>query len=314
MREREAHALMHRLDLFDGVETALGQPGQDAGDEILGYRGAARHADGADPGQPGLRHPRRVIDQIGSLGSRVKRHLHQPHRVRRVARADHDDQVRVSGDLLDRGLPVLGGVADVVAGRVEELREALPQRGYGLAGLIHRQGRLREPCHLRRVPHLDALAAGRAVHQVDAGGSLAGGADDLLVPFMPDEQDVVILRGKAPGLVVNLGDQRAGGVDGAQAAVCCLLMHLRRYPVRGKNHHRALRDFLGLLHEDRAALLQRPDHMGVMHDLLADVHRSPESLQRHLDRLDSPVDPGAVTAGLREQDTSGRHGHDTHRR
>ena len=35
---------------------------------------------------------------------------------------------------------------------------------------------------------------------------------------MADQQDVVVVAGEALGLVVHLGDQRAGGVDGAQVA------------------------------------------------------------------------------------------------
>jgi hypothetical protein len=40
----------------------------------------------------------------------------------------------------------------------------------------------------------------------------------------------------------------------------------------------------------------------VVHDLPAHVDGRPEFVQRHLDRLHSPVDPGAVASRLGEQD------------
>ena len=49
-------------------------------------------------------------------------------------------------------------------------------------------------------------------------GRLARGADDLLVALVADQQDVVVLGGEPAGLIVHLGDQRAGGVDRAQVA------------------------------------------------------------------------------------------------
>jgi hypothetical protein len=210
--------------------------------------------------------------------------------------------------------PVLRGVADIVAGRVEQLREALAQRGHGLVRLVDRERGLRQPGHLPPVTNLDGVAALGPVNQVNVPRGLTGGADDLLVALVPDQQDVVSLGGEPPGLVMHLGDQRAGGIDRAQPALGCLLAHLRGDPVRGENHHRALRDLLGLLDEDRTALLERADHVSVVHNLLADVDGSAKALQRLLDGLHRPVYARAVTTGLREQDASGGHGHDTHRR
>ena len=46
--------------------------------------------------------------------------------------------------------------------------------------------------------------------------------------------------------------------------------------------------------------------MHVVHDLLAHVHRRAVLLQRPLDRLDRPVDAGAVAAGLGQQDALAR--------
>ena len=49
-------------------------------------------------------------------------------------------------------------------------------------------------------------------------GRLSGGSLDLLMAFMADEQDVVVVARETLGLLVHLGDQRACRIDGAQVA------------------------------------------------------------------------------------------------
>ena len=81
-------------------------------------------------------------------------------------------------------------------------------------------------------------------------------------------------------------------------------MHDRRDTVGGEHDGRALGHLVGLLDEDRAAVLQRLDDVLVVHDLLAHVDRGAVGLQRLLDGDDRPVDACAVAAGRGEQDTS----------
>ena len=141
---------------------------------------------------------------------------------------------------------------------------------------------------------------------------LARGALDLLMALVADEQDVVVARGEALGLVVHLGDQRAGGVDRLQGPPGGLLVHGRGHAVGREDDDRPLGDLLGLLDEDRAAILQGLHDVGVVHDLLADVDGRAVLLKRLLDRLDRAVDPRAVTARLGYQDTTGRGGLGNH--
>ena len=133
---------------------------------------------------------------------------------------------------------------------------------------------------------------------------LTGRADDLLVALVADEQDVVVVGGEPDGLVVHLGHQRAGGVDGAQLAGPGLLVHDRGDAVRGEDDGGALGHLVVLLDEDRATVLQGLDHVLVVHDLLADVDRRAVGLQRLLDRDDRAVDAGAVPPRGCEQDTT----------
>ena len=170
--------------------------------------------------------------------------------------------VRLAGDLLDRGLPVLRGITDVVAGRVDQQREPLAERGDRLQGLVDRQRRLGQPGDLGRVAHLGPRAVSRAVHQADVFGRLPGGADHFLVSLVPDEQDVVVLRREPARLVVHLGHQWARRVDRAQVAALRFLPHLRRDSVGGEHDHRALGNLGGFLDEDRRRASRGPRPRG----------------------------------------------------
>ena len=69
-----------------------------------------------------------------------------------------------------------------------------------------------------------------AVDQLHVVGRLTRGALDLFVTLVADQQDVVVVAGEPLGLLVHLGDQRAGGVDGVQAALRRGLVHGRDTP------------------------------------------------------------------------------------
>ena len=140
-------------------------------------------------------------------------------------------------------------------------------------------------------------------------GGLAGRTDDLLVPLVADQQDVVVVGREPACLVVHLGDQRAGRVDRPELPPGRLLVHDRRHPVRGEHDRRPLGHLVVLLDEDRAAVLQGLHHVLVVHDLLADVDGCSVGVQCLLDRDHGAVDPRAVAAGGGEQDTLSGRGH-----
>ena len=113
------------------------------------------------------------------------------------------------------------------------------------------------------------------------------------------------LLGMAAHLLVHLRDQRAGGVDEAQAAVDRFGAHLRRDPVSGEDDPRAVGHLVQLLHEDGAALLEILDDVSVVHDLAAHVDRCAEAFERGGHGVDGALDTGAERARRREQDLPG---------
>ena len=65
----------------------------------------------------------------------------------------------------------------------------------------------------------------RAVDDLDVLGRLARGSFDFLMAVVADQQDVEVVLGEPDGFLVDLGHQRAGGVDGPQPAVLGGLDH-----------------------------------------------------------------------------------------
>lgn len=123
-------------------ETMGGQPVEQLPHQDFRHRRAAAHPNGVHPFQPLFLEEGGVVHQVGGAGSRIAGYFHQANRVGGVGRAHHDKQVALRGDRLNRGLAVRGGVADVVTGRIDEVREAFPQRLHRGVGLIDRQGGL----------------------------------------------------------------------------------------------------------------------------------------------------------------------------
>ena len=161
---------------------------------------------------------------------------------------------------------------------------------------------------LLRVRDLERLDLLGGLHQDDALRRLAHRPFDLLVALVADHHDRVAVGGEAAGRDVDLGHQRAGGVDRAQPASGGVLVHRRGDSVGGEDDHLALRHLGLLLDEDRAALGQLLDHVLVVDDLLAHVDRRAVEVEGALDRLHGAVDAGAVAAGSGQQNPLGRGG------
>ena len=177
-----------------------------------------------------------------------------------------------------------------------------PQGGDHLRRLVDRERRLGDEGDLVRIGDLERLDLVGSFDQDDVVRCLAGRPFDLLVAVVADHHDRVALGGEAASGDVDLGHQRAGRVDRAQAARGGVLVDRWGDPVGGEDDHLPLRHFGLLLDEDRAALRQLLDDVLVVDDLLAHVDGRAVQVERAFDRLDGTVDAGAVAARRGEQD------------
>ena len=94
--------------------------------DVLGGARAGRDQDRLDPLEPLGADLGDAVDQVGVRAERIG-DLGEPPAVRAVLAAQHQHQVGLRRQLADRLLAVLGGVADVVLGRIGDLRELLPR-------------------------------------------------------------------------------------------------------------------------------------------------------------------------------------------
>ena len=208
-----------------------------------------------------------------------------------------------ASSLLDRPLPVGGRVTDVLLLRRIDLGKAPAEDADDVEGLVDRQRRLRDvgnPCVRRE---LERLGLGHVLHEHRRLGRLAHRSDDLLVACVSDQDHGVAVGGVPPGLDVHLGHERAGRVDHVVSELGRGGVHGRCDTVCRVDDRRALGCLILGVDEDRAAHLEIADDVDVVDDLLADVHRRAVMLEGELDRLDGALDPGAVAAWRREEDT-----------
>ncbi len=185
-----------------------------------------------------------------------------------------------------------------------DFRKALGQHRDDRRRVVHRKRRLGDvgerPARLR----LERARIRLGLDQADrAGRQLPHGAGHLGVPGVADEHDLAAALEVDLRLAVDLGHQRAGGVEVEEVALPRFLRHRLADAVGGEDHRlRGRRNFRQRLDEDGALRLQAIDDVAVVHDLVAHVDRRPEFLQRQLDDLDRPVDAGAEAARAAEQD------------
>ena len=96
---------------------------------------------------------------------------------------------------------------------------------------------------------------------------------------------------------MNLRHEGARGVDDPQATLLGLAAHRWGDAVGAEDDEMAVRHLVQLVHEDRPLLPQFIDDERVVHDLMADVHHSPEPLKGEVDDVDGADHSGAETAG-----------------
>jgi methionine-rich copper-binding protein CopC len=120
------------------------------------------------------------------------------------------------------------------------------------------------------------------------------------MPGMPYENDDPALCNVALPLRMDLGHQRARRVENLEIARVRLVFHRLRHAVGTEDRHRPGRHFRKVLDEARALGAQPFDNMPVVYDLVANVHRRAELLERALDNVDRTYDARAKAAGLRK--------------
>ena len=132
------------------------------------------------------------------------------------------------------------------------------------------------------------------------------------MPLVADHDELVALAVQLGHFDVDLGDQRAGGVEHLKAAGIGLAAHFLADAVGAEDQGGAGRHLGQVFDEDGSLGLEVVDHIGVVHDLVAHVDGRAKFLDRPLDDFDGPVDARAKAARLGQNDfLRPQHAHST---
>ena len=117
---------------------------------------------------------------------------------------------------------------------------------------------------------------------------------------MADQNDLAVLFGMILAFLVDLGDQRAGGVDNGQAAPFGFDLHRFGDTVGAENGHGAIGNVVHFLDENGTLGAQRLDHALVVNDFMAHVDRGAVKVQGSFHNLNGPFDTGAKSTRARK--------------
>ena len=123
-------------------------------------------------------------------------------------------------------------------------------------------------------------------------------AFDLVVVAMADQHQRVALFGELDGLDMDLGHQRASGVNHAQVAALADLPYCRRNAVGRVDDALAVGHVIYFMNKNRAFIRQLVHNIAVMNNFSAHVNRRAKGFQRDLDNVDRTHHTGAKSARL----------------
>ncbi len=188
-----------------------------------------------------------------------------------------------------------------------DLGEPGLQGGDNFGRIVHRQGGLCNKSEVFRIFRYEAFHICNGLDQRDStAGKLALRADHFRMARMADEDDLAALGMMAFGLDMDLGDERAGGIDIDHLAGSGFCGHRFRHAMGGKDDRPVGRTFVQFFNEYGAHGLKAADNMGIVDDFVPDIDRCAPFSEGFLDNLDRSVDPGAETAGRRKANGQGR--------
>jgi len=123
-------------------------------------------------------------------------------------------------------------------------------------------------------------------------------ADDFRMEGMPDQDDLTALIGVALALDMDFRDEWASRVDDRQAARSGPILDRAGDAVGAEDRDAARRHLVDLVDEMRPFAAQPLDNVTVVDDLMTDIDRRAVFLERALDDLDRPFDPGTEASRL----------------
>src|ERR1700730_8372049 len=221
-------------------------------------------------------------------GAEVPRHFDQAIGVRTVLGTHDQQQVGVFRYVLDRDLAILGGIADILRVRAFDVGKLAAQGFDDVFGFVQAERGLGQVSHAVGIGHAQRFNLRRRSYDLGDTWSLAQRADDFIVIAVADEDQRIAFLGELYGFHVYLGDQWAGGVNHAQAAIFTGLADFRRDAMGAVDDALANGNLVHGIDKDGTFPLQFFDHKAVVDDLLTDVDGRAKGLKRDADDINRP--------------------------
>ena len=172
------------------------------------------------------------------------------------------------------------------------------ERLHDLARVVDAERGLRDCRDTIAILDCDSARLRDAADQHHFAGRDAEGALHFLVAGMANQDNGAALVVVLFDFEMDLGDERAGGVDNPQFAILGAVPFAGRDAMSAENDALAGGHLVEALDKNRALAFQRLEHEAVVHDLMAHVERASVGAQRAADGLDGTIDAGAKSARL----------------
>ncbi len=124
---------------------------------------------------------------------------------------------------------------------------------------------------------------------------------------MTDQNDFTSHIGVTLTFLVDFGDKGAGCINDRQITIFSFADNHLGHAMCAENSDRTIGNFIKLFNKDSALVAERLNNELVMHDLVADIDRRPIDFESFLNDINGPLDAGAKTARLGQNNSQGRH-------
>src|SRR5579862_4211031 len=208
-------------------------------------------------------------------------------------------------NILDSRLAILGGLADVLRKRADNVRELFLEGLDNIASFVERKRCLCQIGNTIWIRNFKRLNFPGARYYRRDVRRLAQSALNFIVIAMANKHQRIALLRELDCFDVNLGDERAGGVNHFEIALFRLVAHCRRNPMCTVDDAHSRRNLVDVVDENCALFGQLVDDKAIVDNLLANIDGSAKGFEGDLYHVNSADYARAEAARLEQENTLG---------
>src|SRR5579871_4471784 len=182
-----------------------------------------------------------------------------------------------------------------------DIRKLHLQRVNNVARFVEAERGLREISHAVRIGNLQSLNFRSTGNNLGHIWSFAQCALDFIVITVTDQDEGISLFRELDGLDMNLGDERARGVNHLEPTSFAAITNSRRNAVCAVNHALPVWNVIDLMNEDRALFCQFIDNVPIVNNLAAHIDGRAEGLKGNVDDVNRAHHASTESTRLQQQ-------------